>query len=388
MEGGVGVAPLPTLTPAMAASDVLVRSRELLRTASLDTATSLRTSLLLLTLGSIFAAAAPWPPRAAELPAWVISLRRTPKRYADFSADGAALRVFPRLERFDAIDGRELDVVNDERFAVSARVAVRRGSRRAHTDLATVGMAGLYISHVDVWTKCAASAGDDVCVVLEDDAVITPALAPRLDALLAALPSPDAWDVVVLGAVRVARSHAAPGLAPGLHVVDEYAGTQAYLVSRRGAARLLRLAYPMTTQVDAFMSQAAALGLVRALWPSAGDVALSVPQRLFAGTTVQERYCHLCDLGDDYNRFVDVARWMAVGAVAALALALGVAPRARRSCSAVGETSAGVGCRRARVAAAERCPRLGLHMWRRRRGAAGGGAGAADGDAGGDKADV
>lgn len=263
------------------------------------------------------AAAASEPVDPAAIPAYVISLKRTPRRFSLFMQSGVVARVLPALTVFDAVDGNTLDPLTDERFSVLSRVNLLRKTRRSHTELVTLGMSGLYVSHVEVWKRVVAS-GAPMAIVLEDDAAIEPDLLERMRAVLAQLPPPTEWDVWILGCLTVNAHRAAPGLHPLIHEVSEYYGTQAYVVSRRGAQRLAAAAYPMSVQVDAFMAQASMLGMIRTLWRTDGH--LNVKQLLWAGTTVQQLYCDLCDLPHDYNRLADVAKWLLLGAALALVL--------------------------------------------------------------------
>lgn len=278
-------------------------------------------ALLLLACIALTSAAgaggASWPVAASSLPSYVISLKRTPRRFAYFMRSGVVSRVLPGLQVVDAVDGTTLDPPRDERFSVLARVNLLRKTRRSHTDLVTLGMAGLYLSHADVWQRVLAS-GAELAIVLEDDAEIAGDLLERMDEVLAQLPPPSQWDVWILGCLTVNAHAPAPGLATGIHEVTEYYGTQAYVVTRRGAQRLLGAAFPMAVQVDAFMAQASMLGIVRTLWRT--DQRVNIKQLAFAGSTVQEFYCGLCALPHDYNRVTDVLFWICAGAAAMLAL--------------------------------------------------------------------
>ena len=85
------------------------------------------------------------------------------------------------------MDGRTLSVVTERRISSRSRVRSRdTADRRSHSDLQTLGMAGLYISHVDVWAAFLAS-GEEVGLVLEDDAVV--ARGPTRPSQRAFLPS-------------------------------------------------------------------------------------------------------------------------------------------------------------------------------------------------------
>jgi GR25 family glycosyltransferase involved in LPS biosynthesis len=244
----------------------------------------------LLTLLLCFAAGADFSyPSPHTWPAWVITLARTPARLQRFKRSSAAFLEFPRLVEFAATDGRSLDVISEGRLSTRARVRTRDVSgRRAHSDLQTLGMAGLYVSHVDVW-KAFLDSGEPLGLVLEDDAVVPVGVGARIEAALAGMPPPDTWDVWLVGALALrATGGAPPGLPPGWVTVTDWWGTQAYVVTRRGAAALLAHAYPADAQIDAYMAQMAALGEVVALSRQPLDV--DIPQFAWytlGGTTVQ-----------------------------------------------------------------------------------------------------
>ena len=262
-----------------------------------------------------------WPVSVLVVPAYVITLRRTPERFGLFTSAGS-FSILPRLVRHDAIDGNTLTPADDNRISIAARLNIQRGTRRAHADLVTLGMAGLYLSHVEVWQRFLAETTDAVAIVLEDDAVITEGLPARMDAALRRLPPPDTWDVWVLGALAVTSSSPSHEGTRDLHDVTSYSGTQAYVVTRRGAARLVALSLPMEAQIDAFMSHVAELGLVRVLWFADGSVHVPQGFRLLVsgGSTVQSNYCDLCDLPHNYNRTLDVSTWLVVGIAVAIAM--------------------------------------------------------------------
>jgi GR25 family glycosyltransferase involved in LPS biosynthesis len=220
-------------------------------------------------------------------PAWVITLARTPARLERFKRSSFAFKEFPRLQEFAATDGRTLDVISETRLSSRARVRTRDVSgRRAHSDLQTLGMAGLYVSHVNVW-RAFLDSGEPLGLVLEDDAVVPIGMGARLEAALVDMPPPEAWDVWLVGALALrATGGQPPGMPAGWLSVTDWWGTQAYVVTRRGAAALLAHAYPADAQIDAYMAQMAALGEVLAL--SRQDV--DIPQFAWytlGGTTVQ-----------------------------------------------------------------------------------------------------
>jgi len=113
-------------------------------------------------------------------------------------------------------------------------------------------MAGLYISHVDVW-KLFLDSGEEVGLVLEDDAVVSTGFGALVDKVVAGgVPSPEGWDVWLVGALALRSVRPPPpSFPPGWVAVTDWWGTQAYLITRRGAAKLLAHAYPADAQIDA-----------------------------------------------------------------------------------------------------------------------------------------
>lgn len=266
---------------------------------------------------------------ADRIAAWVISLERTPHRYNVFKSNSFAPKVFPRLELFPATDGNKIDVRADSRISAYGRASIMRGERRSHSGLATRGMAGLYISHVEVW-KAFLESGENLGIVFEDDAMVESNAAAAFDEVLASLPlDPEDWDVDLwlLGVVAVLEERPASRLfaTPGWTRVTNFFGTQAYLLTKRGAKRLIENAYPMTEQIDAYMARMSALGEIVTVYRS--DKKVDYPQFAFGQlqgvwSTVQQSYCGTCSLPPNWNRAHDEAGWRRFGATFGAILAL------------------------------------------------------------------
>lgn len=121
----------------------------------------------------------------------------------------------------------------------------------------TAGMIGCFMSHLRIWERVVKEDHEAV-VVLEDDVVLNPNFNERLGPLFDELPLD--WDICLLGAVGCIQTEVEPlpmkiyGLmvgghrsSPGktrsvsdhLYVPYKPAGTHAYMVSKRGAKKLL-----------------------------------------------------------------------------------------------------------------------------------------------------
>jgi GR25 family glycosyltransferase involved in LPS biosynthesis len=72
-------------------------------------------------------------------------------------------------ERFDAIDGKTIDIEKDTRVSLRTRRNIMYKKRRDHEDLDSAGGVGCYLSHYTVWTKIIAQP-EEYGLVFEDDA--------------------------------------------------------------------------------------------------------------------------------------------------------------------------------------------------------------------------
>jgi GR25 family glycosyltransferase involved in LPS biosynthesis len=197
-----------------------------------------------------------------------ISLDRRPDRWAAVkaSADAAGLP----LTRFRAVDAREFEAPAWEHPDVSVLTAhnLLRRTRRSHYEIDRAGAIGCSLSHFGVW-RGLLNSGASAVIVFEDDLEIPVDLRRRLERLCAMLPAD--WDVIQLHATRFdsgldCRPDARLGGDGRWHTCQSLMGAHAYMVSRRGAEKLLARAYPIELHVDAYMAFLARLGWIRMLW--------------------------------------------------------------------------------------------------------------------------
>jgi len=179
----------------------------------------------------------------------VINLPKHEKRLEGVKASLNAAGV--PFKRMDAVMGKALSV--EERKACVSFLGRL---------LMTPGMIGCFLSHVKCWKECVAQS--EPLIVFEDDVVVSPDFCDKLNAAMEHLP--DDWDVLLLGAVgavspkyyHINFMHAllAGGLRwPRWHAEDVHEpmrpfGTHAYLVSARGAAKLLQKCPKVNYHVD------------------------------------------------------------------------------------------------------------------------------------------
>lgn len=122
--------------------------------------------------------------------------------------------------------------------------------RQSHMLLSNMQMVGCYLSHQQVWRTI-----NQTSVVLEEDAVLDSDFDAQLDLVLDTI---DMFDIIMLSE-RV--WHVASGR---YHKVNEHlftcsehcmwSGTRGYVVTPRGARKLLSAGEPLVTQIDSFIS--------------------------------------------------------------------------------------------------------------------------------------
>jgi len=181
------------------------------------------------------------------VPAWVVNLDQSTDRWAQTRAELANHNV--QAERFSATLGKALsDAELAEKVTLPARY------------LCTPGMIGCFLSHRRAWERLV-QEGHDALLMLEDDVIILhDNFNERLKLLLEELPHD--WDVCLLGALGViglekenfqmklfgvvcGGTRPCPGkdtrlISPNVYVPYKPTGTHAYLISNRGAEKLLK----------------------------------------------------------------------------------------------------------------------------------------------------
>ena len=178
---------------------------------------------------------------ASRLEARVINLDRRPDRLESFRArlaDAASPGFLSRVERFPAVDGRDLELTEEIRHTFRGNDFGYRKS-----------FIGCALSHLALWKQ--AAAGDAPgALILEDDVTLCRGFEGQLVELCGELEERHpAFDVLLLGLFdwRPApeddfeRSRLPARLRPfdGSRYIG---GTFAYVVSRSGAERLLSIA--------------------------------------------------------------------------------------------------------------------------------------------------
>jgi GR25 family glycosyltransferase involved in LPS biosynthesis len=184
-------------------------------------------------------------------------------RWHEFQAQ-SGLSHFPPVQRFEAMDGAEMDVLNDSQLGVSARRNILTGVRRSHHEIVAKNSVAIYHTHVAAWRYLLEKTDAPALIIMEDDLRVDPDSYTKLKQLFEhpLIQSGD-WDIMNPGALVKQRTDIDD-------VVSQYTYSylfHCYIVSRRGAARLLEKAYPIEVHVDHYAALLAQMGALTVYGP-------------------------------------------------------------------------------------------------------------------------
>lgn len=193
---------------------------------------------------------------------YCINLKHRADRWERFSKQ-SELQVMMKhytFERFEGINGSAIDIPKDERISLRTKRNVKEHIRRDHEELDSAGGVGCYLSHTSVWKKFL-ERPEPYAMVLEDDAVLYDGFledfqnAMKDATLLPQVPDvwffnvPTQWYYEYKGKphpLTVKEQNLGPWVT---NTCSPFTG---YLISKRGAEKLLETAFPLDMHVDLY----------------------------------------------------------------------------------------------------------------------------------------
>ena len=163
-------------------------------------------------------------------------MNERPDRWERFK-NHESIFSFRRLERFPAINGKRLNYKKDRRISIKTRMNISRNYRRSHYEIATLGAIGSSMSHIGVWKKFVAS-GAPMCLVLEDDVILSEVQIHNASEMLSRLPQD--CGVWILGCYLPNLIIHPEGNSKWSHV-HKFTAAHAYILTRDAAKKLSRL---------------------------------------------------------------------------------------------------------------------------------------------------
>jgi glycosyl transferase family 25 len=187
-----------------------------------------------------------------EIPAQCISLRRREDRWSSFISQ-PAFKTLPRLERFDAIDGKTIDIINDKRILLSTKRNILNKQRRSHEELDSPGGVGCALSHIGIW-QMMVQRQIPLLLVMEDDARLPHEFVKTANNFIKKSPilsDPSKWDMWVLSNLQLYSKPIESD--PLVHDLQAFVTTTCYVITLKCAEKFLEHAFPIHCHIDYYM---------------------------------------------------------------------------------------------------------------------------------------
>jgi GR25 family glycosyltransferase involved in LPS biosynthesis len=197
-----------------------------------------------------------------EIHVYCINLKHRADRWARFSSQPELdiLKQSYELERFEGINGSAINIQKDERISLRTKRNIKEHIRRDHEELDSAGGVGCYLSHTTVWKKFL-ERSEPYAIIFEDDALISRGFTASLqramkDATL--LPDePDVWFFMPPSDwyYEYKGKPFPPNVKAnniGPWVTNACTAFTGYMITRRGAEKLLESAFPIDMHVDLY----------------------------------------------------------------------------------------------------------------------------------------
>lgn len=189
------------------------------------------------------------------IPTFVINLDRSKERWTRMqkALEDAG---FPSnsYQRFSAVEGKKLD-----RDYIKSILSVRaffdlNKPRYEHRMFNNLGAIGCYLSHIKLAQHIVENQ-IPMALILEDDGI------PNKDAMekLQKLKLPEDGDMYILSAAFLPNGMIQSYDDNWYRLYNMFFGTQAYLLTFKGAQKILQKAFPIEVQVDAFIGMLSSL---------------------------------------------------------------------------------------------------------------------------------
>ncbi len=242
------------------------------------------------------------PIKVDELPAVCITLARRPDRWERFRGQ-PELEHLPKLERFNAVDGKTIDLTNDFRINTFTKKNILEKKRRSHWELDSIGGVGCALSHIACWKK-AIDSNAPYYLIMEDDAVVPESFVQIMNSMFASNPDYNNFDIMVLTKAFRPKTLEIP--APLFQEADAFVLGHCYILSKRAAEILYADAIPVSGHIDLYMSAMIKIKGLRVLCSK--ELAL---QQAGSPSDIRTKpSCHICDVPTDFqDEFAMIPYW-------------------------------------------------------------------------------
>ena len=204
--------------------------------------------------------------RFEDIPIAVISLDRRPDRWELFRERAQVAGILDKAEKLSAVDAKGFVAHEHPGISLMTAYNIKNKVRRSHQEIDQGGAIGCSLSHFKAWESLLDSSAPAL-IIFEDDADVPKDFVPRMKRLLSELPAE--WDMVTFyNTIYLSGVGSCKALSSDKpwSACFNLMGSHAYMLSRRGAQRLMSRAYPIEMHIDAYMAFMARMKHITMLW--------------------------------------------------------------------------------------------------------------------------
>lgn len=233
-----------------------------------------------------------------KIPIYCINLDRRKDRW-EIVKNQPGFNEFPQIERFSAVEGKDVDVMKDDRISLVAKRNISLQIRRAHEEISTKGAIGCYLSHVGVWERFMKHSSAPYMIVMEDDIELVPESYKKLETVLASsslLADPTAWDLCNLAPSRSLSKRGEVMPDSTMVRLEHFCSTVCYMITRRGIERMMPHVFPLELQIDGFMSVCSTIRIIDVITPNIPPNARLFNYLKSKSDILDTNGCAICDV--------------------------------------------------------------------------------------------
>jgi len=230
-----------------------------------------------------------------EIPCYCINLDNRPGRFNSFLRQPGTKDI--PFTRFSAVDGTRIPILNNPQISNNTKFNITFNTRRSHGEINTPGAIGCSLSHYAIWKKFLETPKAPYCLVLEDDAGIPDDFFSSFSKASEDLKEIEEFDVWSIGhrlidknLTKISESFSSPVY---------FWGTSCYLISRRGAQKLMEGFFPIECHLDKYFCLRNSLGHIKLISHSTLKT-----YTITLGSDIQIGSCDLCNLPNKFTREV------------------------------------------------------------------------------------
>jgi len=162
--------------------------------------------------------------------------------------------IFSNIEIYEAIDGQLLNK-NDINNNITLKAKYTLKNPSSYDDIRSVGEIGCYLSHTNIWKEIVNNNYNN-CIIFEDDIIPD----KNYEKIIKYIQNvPDDYDIAYLGWWTRKNMNNINKNSKWLYTINNsekpnVLGLYAYIISNKGAKKLLSKAFPIDVQLDTYVS--------------------------------------------------------------------------------------------------------------------------------------